>query len=308
MLFSIIVPIYNVEKYIDRCVNSLINQTYKNIEILLVDDESPDNCPQICDRFAQADNRIKVIHKKNGGLSDARNAGIKAAVGDYLIFVDADDYIELETCELLAKYAASNCDIIIGDAIVEGGTTDLSHIQFFEMISGYEYLKLASKGDKAPMAAWLNIIRRNFLLEENLLFKKGILHEDEEFTPRIFLKAKTVIYSGIVFYHYIIRDNSITTKKNKEKNARDMYTTCEELELMYRGIGDKELRNYLLDSLVNKYLSLFQAGQIYKYGKKYYHKNFMIRNAKSVRTKCKVLIYVFSPKIYYWINNRIKGN
>lgn len=92
-----------VERELKRCVDSLVNQTYKNFEIILVDDGSPDHCPQTCDEFAKEDNRIKVIHKENGGLSGARNAGIKRAKGDYLLFVDSDDYIELDSCENLSQ-------------------------------------------------------------------------------------------------------------------------------------------------------------------------------------------------------------
>ena len=94
-LISVIVPIYNVEKYLDKCVDSIINQTYKNLEIILVDDGSPDNCPQMCDDYAKKDSRIRVVHKENGGLSDARNAGMKVATGEYVSFIDSDDYISL---------------------------------------------------------------------------------------------------------------------------------------------------------------------------------------------------------------------
>ena len=92
MKISFIIPIYKVEQYLEQCVNSVLNQTYKDIEVILVDDGSPDNCPKMCDEFATIDNRIKVVHKPNGGLSDARNAGLKVAIGDYVIFMDSDDF------------------------------------------------------------------------------------------------------------------------------------------------------------------------------------------------------------------------
>ena len=100
-MISVIVPIYNVEKYLARCVDSIVNQTYKNLEIILVDDGSPDRCPQMCDDYAEKDSRIKVIHKKNGGLSDARNAGMAVATGEYISFIDSDDWIETSMFELL---------------------------------------------------------------------------------------------------------------------------------------------------------------------------------------------------------------
>ena len=102
-LISVIIPIYNVEKYLNKCIDSIINQTYKNLEIILVDDGSPDNCPQICDEYAKKDNRIKVIHKKNGGVSSARNVGLINSTGNYIGFIDPDDYIEPIMYEKLLK-------------------------------------------------------------------------------------------------------------------------------------------------------------------------------------------------------------
>lgn len=304
MLFSFIVPIYNVENYIEKCIDSLINQTFRDIEIILVDDESPDNCPKICERYAKVDNRIKVIHKKNGGLSDARNAGLKIATGDYVIFVDSDDYIDINTCKNFAFYAKKNYDILIGEAVVENAKLNLSHIKSDNIMTGEEYLLNAYRAGKAPMAVWLNVYRRKFLLNNNLKFKYGILHEDEEFTPRTFLNAKRVFCTNIIFYHYIIRDNSITTKEDKRKNANDLYKTCCELEIIYGNIQKKELRNYLLDSLAVKYLNMFQVGKLYQYGEEYLHKDFIKKNAKMKRTRYKTYIYSFSPWIYYHLNNK----
>ena len=114
-LISIVIPVYKVEQYLDRCVESIVNQTYKNLEIILVDDGSPDNCPKMCDEWAKKDKRIKVIHKKNGGVSSARNAGIELASGEYLQFVDSDDYIDVSFSEsLLSGYESNDVDLICG--------------------------------------------------------------------------------------------------------------------------------------------------------------------------------------------------
>ena len=110
---SVIIPVYKVEKYLNRCVESVINQTYKNIEIILVDDGSPDNCPKICDEWAKKDKRIKVIHKENGGVSSARNEGLKIASGEFVQFVDSDDYIQTTFCENLVKATMSDVDLVI---------------------------------------------------------------------------------------------------------------------------------------------------------------------------------------------------
>lgn len=111
MKISIIVPVYKVESYLDRCVKSLIGQTYQNLEILLIDDGSPDKCPEMCDQYAKIDPRIVSIHKKNGGLSSARNAGLDVATGDFVLFVDSDDYVETDLCQILADSVKENCDI-----------------------------------------------------------------------------------------------------------------------------------------------------------------------------------------------------
>lgn len=298
MLYSIIIPIYNVEDYLERCLQSVINQTYKDIEIILVDDESPDNCPSLCEKYSAQDSRIKVIHKKNGGLSDARNTGLALATGEYVIFVDADDYIDKNTCEMFKEYAKQHYDIIIGNAIVHGGVAYLDHDNEYGHYTGDEYLNKSFNNKRMPMAVWLNVYRKDFLINNKLRFKYGILHEDEEFTPRAFLAACSVMQTDIKFYHYMIREGSITTNNNKKKNLADFYSTCIELSHLYLEIDSKELRNKLLNSLVSKYLTLYVTANAYKYGKAYNHKLFLIKNVKNIKTRLQVLVYCISPMLY----------
>ena len=118
-LISVIVPIYNVEKYLQKCVDSIINQTYKNLEIILVDDGSPDNCPKMCDDYAEKDSRIKVVHKENGGLSDARNVGMEVATGEYVSFIDSDDYISLDFYETLLETIVDNDSDVVECGVVK---------------------------------------------------------------------------------------------------------------------------------------------------------------------------------------------
>lgn len=304
MLFSIIVPIYNVEAYLDKCVSSIRNQTLSDLEIILVDDGSPDRCPQMCDDYSVVDSRIHVVHKVNGGLSDARNAGLEVAHGEYVLFVDSDDYIAPDTCERFSEWTKKGIDILIGDAILEGGFVNIGHIApSDEVYSGQQYLLKSFQEQKdAPMAVWLNAYRRAFLEEHGLRFKYGILHEDEEFTPRAFMKAETVICTGIPFYHYVIRGGSISTRKDKRKNANDLYATCEELQVVYEKIHDPTLRKYLLDSLAVKYLNMFQVGKLYQYGKEYLHKNMVWRNAQLPKTRAKAILYCTNVRLYYFIN------
>lgn len=309
MLFSIVVPVYHVEKYLSRCVKSLIAQTYENIEIILVDDGGDDKCPEMCDHYAEADKRIKVIHKKNGGLSDARNAGLGIATGDYIIFVDSDDYIESDTCQKLLSFTIENPDIIIGDAVVEGGIDRLKHISESSVLDGKTYLLKALEAGRAPMAAWLNIYNRSFLIKNGLKFKYGILHEDEQFTPRAFLNANRISLSGVKFYHYIIREGSITTKKNKQRNLVDFYTTCEELSRIYVKLKDKKLRDKLLNSLASKYLTLYVTANGYEYGKAFYHKSLVYKNSKLFKTRVQSLIYCISPRLYCkLVTRKRRGN
>jgi len=308
-IFSIIIPVYKVEKYINKCIDAIINQTEKNIEIIIVDDGSPDKCPDICNEYALKDDRIIAIHQENGGLSDARNKGINEASGQYIMFVDSDDYIDLDSCERLLPYTKDNVDIIATDGIAEGGKVNLKHLGVRNDIvfTGTDYLKQTIVNGSNPMAAWLYVYRRDFLLENNLRFKKGILHEDEQFTPRAILKANRVVNTGITYYHYNIRENSIMTRPDKRKNVRDFYSTCMELSDIYDEIEDYELRDSLKDTLVKKYLSMFQEGCLYQYGKAYIHKGFVLKNAYKLRTKKKAWLFALSPKLYWCVNNHWKN-
>lgn len=303
--FSIIVPIYKVEQYLEKCVLSLVNQTYENIEIILVDDGSPDNCPQMCDDFGGKDSRIVVLHKPNCGLSDARNKGLEVAQGEYIMFVDSDDYIAPNACEQFAEFVDKGYDILIGDAKIEGGSANIEHIEKTETVySGEGYLLTALTAGKMPMAAWLNVYRKKFLEDNELRFKYGRLHEDEEFTPRAFLKAEKVVCTGIVFYHYIIRENSITTQKDKRKNAESLFQTCIELQAIYSLIDNAKLKKLLCDLLVAKYLGMIQTGNLVQYGNKYLHREFLLKNAKRLKTKIKTFILVLSPKLYCYVYDR----
>lgn len=303
-MFSIIVPVYKVEEYLDRCVKSLLNQTYADIEIILVDDGSPDKCPIMCDEYAARDNRIRVIHKSNGGLSEARNKGIEAAVGEYIMFVDSDDYIDANTCELLLQYTKKTPDVIVTDGDTIGGRINLKHypLEIGKVYSGKEYVKQCITKGKLPMAACLYIYKRGYLSAKNIFFKKGILHEDEQFTPRALLDADSIIYTGFSCYKYVIRENSITTKKDKRKNVEDLYDTCVELKGIYDALEDKKLRLRLQDLLVRRYLNLFQSSKMYRYKSAYVHRSFVMKNAHCATTKARAVLFCVSPFLYCQIS------
>lgn len=301
--FTFVIPVYKVESYLDICVRSVIDQTYENFEVILVDDGSPDNCPRMCDEYALRDSRIKVIHKENGGLSDARNAGIRAASGKYIIFLDSDDHVSEDACEKLMEYAVRDCDIIVGDGECEGTERTLKHPFEIEVCSGENFLKTALRHRAMPMAAWLYVYRREFLLKNGLEFKLGILHEDEQFTPRAFLAAKRVVNSHVCFYHYVLRNGSITTKPDLRKNALDLLSTCRELEQIYAQLPEDTLQIQLTDLLAEKYLSLFQQGRLYRWGRDYCPKGYLLHLAKLPKTRLKTGLFALSPRLYWYINH-----
>lgn len=241
VLISIVVPIYKVEAYLHKCVQSLIHQSINNIEIILVDDGSPDRCPDICEEYAAKDKRIKVIHKANGGPADARNVGVKAAVGEYILFVVGDDHIETDACMRLYKYTDGKPDVITGAArVVEKDRVSIwaysRELISKSSIPGTAFLKHELKHGLFFLTVWLNLYRLEFLTENNLYFKYGVYHEDIHWSPRVFLAAEKVVCTGEIFYNYIVRQGSITQTADFEKNAQDIYDICRDLVDTYETI------------------------------------------------------------------------
>jgi len=203
-LVSVIVPIYKVENYLRECVNSIISQSYKNLEIILVDDGSPDKCPEICDEYALKDNRIKVIHKPNGGLSDARNAGIEIAKGEYLSFVDSDDVIHSQMIEVLMK------PLIEDKGLKMSACTHTKNIEswngkfgyVFQKMSAFDYMQVGFY-----MVAWGKIYHKT--LFNGIEYPKGRLHEDEFTTYKLIYYSGYVGYIDLPFYYYRQREDSI---------------------------------------------------------------------------------------------------
>lgn len=312
--FSIIIPVYNVFSYLERSVKSAISQTYSEIEILLIDDGSTDGSEDLCESLAREDSRIYVYHKKNGGLSDARNFGLEMATGKYIIFLDSDDYINIDLCQKLAQYMLylkDQPDIITIRAAKVVGTKVTGYIRYSQLdktvVSGKEFLKREFKHGCMNMTGCLSICRKEFLNKNHFRFLVGILHEDEELMPRMFLRAKSVASSDILGYYYVQRQGSITQSESLERNAKDINNITNQLERRYRGISDKELREYLLDSLVTKRLNILQQGRLI--GKQYEHlydRDFLKRNAKSKKNLWKVQLFLISPHLYYEINNMLK--
>lgn len=210
-LISVIVPVYNVERSLDRCVRSITEQTYRHLEIILVDDGSPDECPRMCDEWAGRDDRIRVVHKPNGGLSDARNAGLNAMHGDFVAFVDSDDYVEPDYVGRLhagiADADMSVCAIICedSDGKVRQGSEPIVEKQ--DAVSSEEYLRRALL-DWRLVVAWNKLYAAS--IWNQLRFPVGRIHEDEYVLHQVVGRCKNinVLLDGL--YHYVSTDSSIT--------------------------------------------------------------------------------------------------
>ena len=234
---SIIVSIYKVEPYLDRCIQSLFNQTLKDIEIILVDDESPDKCPQMCDQYAVADTRVKVIHKKNGGLGYARNSGIQIATGRFIAFVDGDDFVKNTMFEKLYNTAISkNADTVFcgfnfyknedhktphpeveSMAIFDGN--DIKTKVLLNMIG----TEPKDKNDrKLFMSVWHSIYSSSIIKENNLLFcsERQIISEDIMFQIDYLTKSKRTVYIPDCLYNYCFNDASLSRIFRKDRNAK----------------------------------------------------------------------------------------
>lgn len=225
MKVSIIIPVYKVEAYLDECVASVVGQSYKNLEIILVDDGSPDRCPAMCDSWAEKDSRINVIHKSNGGLSDARNVGLDVCTGSYVLFLDSDDYLTTTAVEELVETATSNnADIVVynffRDSIQENaGSETISKIDketaFINMAIYPNYIM-----------AQLKLYRKEIF--NVLCFEKGRLHEDEFICHKVFNAATNIFVYDKSLYYYRQTPNSIVTSRPKLKNLTDSFAALEE--------------------------------------------------------------------------------
>lgn len=229
-LISVIVPVYNVEKYLDKCVDSIVNQTYKNLEIILVDDGSPDNCPKMCDDWARKDKRIRVIHKKNGGLSDARNAGIDCANGKYLTFIDSDDYVDKDYIEYLYYLIKkNNSDMSIAShKILNGKRISTKYKKIDEVnINSHDALQRLLYDDCLDTSAWAKMF--DISLFNNIRFPVGRLYEDAATIYKLIDKCDKIELSTKPIYNYIIRNDSISQNSFSIKKL-DLIKSTEEMK------------------------------------------------------------------------------
>ncbi len=298
---SVIIPIYKVEDYLDRCIESVVRQTAPDLEILLVDDGSPDRCPRICDDWAARDSRIQVIHKENGGLSSARNAGLARATGTYVLYVDSDDYLVPDACERLLA-CARGADLVVGEATIykDGVPTHRVHTNLEEnrVYTGPECAMREISVGEWFAAACYNLYRRQFLLDNGLFFVEGILHEDIEFLPRLFLAAKTVRYLHYEFYCYMIRSTSICGTKSP-KNLHDLLDTYGKWAARNETIADPAVKKAYCGALTKFFMATCRD---YHVGRRVYPAGmngaYLLRHALNPKERLKALAFVVLRPVY----------
>ena len=311
MKLSIIVPIYNVAPYLRKCVDSLLNQDIPSseYEIILVDDESPDLCPQICDEYATAYDNIRVIHRKNGGLSAARNSGLEIAQGEYLMFVDSDDYIEPNVLScLMAQVERDNLDVLR----FRLRYVNMQYQTFSPFANPFrenDYSEKPTDGItflntrmNTQCYAWTYIMQRDIVP----FFTEGIHFEDVDWTPRMLLQASRVASSPIVVYNYLIRKGSITQDadniEKKRRNVEDaLHVTARLNQLIV------EYSNCIWLQKMRSDLSIAVLDSLAKY--LYTHRDEYIRRLRNLNVfplvapygemslKCKVNLYNLSPQM-----------
>lgn len=257
---SIIVPVYGVEKYLDKCVNSILNQTFTNFELILVDDGSKDNCPLMCEQYKEKDNRVRVIHKENGGLSDARNAGIEVATGKYIGFVDSDDYISYKMYEALYNAIEKNsadlsmCNFMcIGeDEFIEDNDFSIPE----KVMSGIEILDRNKDDEKGSwVVAWNKLYKKE--LFKDIRYPVGKIHEDEFVYHKIMVKCKKVACVSEPLYFYLQRNNSIMKSDYSVKRLDRCEALLERGEFLLNKVSYKTA-----SFILNKSVFMWRSGFI----------------------------------------------
>lgn len=214
--FSIIIPVYNVEKYLEKCLDSIKNQTYKDYEVIIVNDGTKDNSMDIAKKYD-----FKIINQKNQGLSAARNTGVKNATGDYLLFVDSDDYLEKDLLKELNKSLKNNPDLVrfqIKEVYEDGKEINYPEEEF-QNKSGVEAFSIISKYHFVENA-WAYLYKKTFYEKNKFKFKEGTIHEDFGIVPLIIMKANKVNSINYLGYNYLQRSGSIMSQKNYEKTKK----------------------------------------------------------------------------------------
>lgn len=308
-LVSIIIPVYNVEAYLEKCLSSVSAQTEKNIEIIVVDDGSTDGSGAICDAFAKKDSRAIVIHKENEGCSVARNTGIAIARGKYLYFVDSDDTITPNAVELLYNKAEElRADVVV--CALELTTPD-NYIEEMEQgalklfdssksYSGYEYLYNSIKYSNLRDEICRHFFSREFFNKHGLAFEKGIYHEDQLLVMLMFLKAERVALIPERVYIYLNRrpGSTMNDPTKHQKRGRDTAYLTRILLDAFKDVKPRELRRRLEDDTCWRYLDSYSRDGMINDKETKPMKKEMLKAAYTFKRKIKALIFAISPKLF----------
>lgn len=266
--FSIVVPIYKVEKYLRQCVESVLNQSFSNFELILVDDGSPDSCPQICDEYARKDWRVRVIHKENGGLPAARNSGIRIATGDYLMHLDGDDFWDEKYLENVAPILEREPrHLYLGNSRFDYTEKKVSKEVLFDVEgikekSYDEIIKLFFTGkNKIPTAAWHNIYSLSYLKEKGLYLDENLSwSEDADNFYRCIFSTKDIGFFDYTFYYYRRDNNGAMTKNPSTKHflsnisvAKRWFYVVRELQM------SPQMKKIILSRFANSYIYLLKS-------------------------------------------------
>lgn len=319
-IISIIIPIYNVEKYLPKCIESILNQSLKEIELILVDDGSLDNSGNICDQYAKLDSRIKVIHKANGGVSSARNIGVKASSGQYIGFVDPDDYIDKDMYSKLYELCIkSKSDIAICKLgrEINGNIINKNDKETELELSNLEGMRELFKGELYRFSLCNKLFKRKCF--EGVIFPDGRIHEDLSTTYKLFASSNRSIYTSYMGYIYVKRENSILTSTYNEKRLQSFIGWDEILQFIinnYSEIMDQVIATftywcmdniaYIFNQVKDIKLVIKYVNYIRKYTIKYYvyiKKNNILSN----KYKFKVKLFNFSTFILI-LENIISNN
>ncbi len=311
MKISVIIPIYNVSEYIERCINSILRQKYQNLEVILVDDCSPDNSLDIAkNALDKSGLEVKYIsHKENRGLSAARNSGIKEASGDYLYFLDSDDELTIDSLEILAR-RSDNADCIVGNYKVEKLASRYTSKRYNvnRILTKEIIIKAFANGD-IPVMAWNKLVRRDFVIKNDLLFREGLINEDELWSFKLVICADKIIQIADPTYIYYIRENSIMTNSKKQKVIESAITIYEELvaEYLRSSINNTSLHKYLDNFAIARFRQILNISDINNQYKKELYRRVRLTQKQIGFMGSRSLIFNFhlllpSNTGYYWLN------
>lgn len=303
---SVIVPVYNVEEYLPVCLNSILDQTYPVYELILVDDGSEDNSGIICEQYAKKDSRIKVIHKKNGGLSSARNAGIDIADGSYIAFIDSDDVVHPEYLERMLLTAKKENADIVACHFIKGENCQWKPLKTGKEIRvGSQILDKMNVDDVVVTVAWNKLYRRELFINTELRYPEGKIHEDMFLTPQLLYHAKKMVLISEELYFYRQRPDSIMSASFSTKKLQSL-EAIEFRILFFQKIGKKNIETREYESYIRKTIQLYsEMSQVsgYDQEKKQIFDKLMTICASNkvfwrlnIKYKLKLLMFCFSVK------------